>query len=334
MVTAHIPKGINKVTTDKPLYQWDYGQVLRITGDDLPVVCQVHFCDRSCTETKVRIGSQVDGGLEVVIPDILLENEWPINAFIYVVSENCGNTIKHIHIPVNKRKKPEDFVDPIPEDIQTELEKLIANINDVFVEVKESQAEIEELYSETITYEELNTIIDERVEAGISATEAKIVELEEKTYAKTSTIESGISTLKDKANKTNIYEENPSFEGLVMNPGSSVNSFDCLETGYWEIEVQTSYSTQPVLFRGYKQSGDGDSHFYAERFHGSIDGGSQVMINLALYCHQYWSDTYGQSMTDLKLEGNYTDYYGTVAGTRIVNIGGTILSCNKVTRGN
>lgn len=155
MVEVNIPVGITKVTASPPLFQWDYGQILRITGNNLPSVCEVHFCNKNCKETIVCLGKLVDiNTIETPIPDRLLKDEFDINAFIYVVGENCGNTIKQIHIPVTKRKKPEDYVDPLPEEAQTELETLIANINGTL-------NKIEGYYNETITQSELEKMIEE-----------------------------------------------------------------------------------------------------------------------------------------------------------------------------
>ena len=152
MIEVNIPAGVDKVTTE-PLYQWDYGQVLQITGD-IPSACQVHFCNRECEKTIVRVASLVDvGTIQVAIPDALLECKWPINAFIYICGEDSGYTIKHIHIPVRERKQPEDYIDPIPEDVQTELETMIANIND-------SLEKIETYYDTTITQSELVEMIN------------------------------------------------------------------------------------------------------------------------------------------------------------------------------
>ncbi len=164
MIIVNIPAGVTKVTTT-PLYEWDYGQVLRITGDGLPSVCQVHFCDKTCDKTIVRIGSPVSGGIEVPIPDKLLENEWSINAFIYICGDDCGQTIKHIQIPVVKRKQPEDFIDPIPPTAQTQLEEMIAAVN-------ETLEDIEALYDSTITYAELQELIEEEMEEPIATVNA------------------------------------------------------------------------------------------------------------------------------------------------------------------
>lgn len=165
MVTVNIPTGVTTVTTDSPLFQWDYGQKLRITGDNLPATCQVHFCDRTCAEAIVRVASVVDveaNTLEVTIPDSLLENEHTIHAFIYVIETGTGYTIKQITIPVLKRTKPSAQEDPVPEVLHTELEQLILNING-------AMEGIEEIFDEALTVDELKLMIDESVNTKSAA---------------------------------------------------------------------------------------------------------------------------------------------------------------------
>lgn len=160
MIIVNFPKGTNTVTSE-PLYQWDYGQKLKITGAGLQV-CQVHFCDRTCNETIVRIaGVTADAtGIEVAIPDRLLENEYPINAFVYYCGENEGQTIKHIQIPVIKRKRPEEYVDPVPDNIQTQMEEMLANANAAI-------QTIQGYYGATLTFGELYKLIQDEVDTKI-----------------------------------------------------------------------------------------------------------------------------------------------------------------------
>ena len=71
------------------LWQYDYGQILRIQDLGLPPAVEIHF---SLTEkggsSITRVGTTKDGVTDVVIPDSLLENDdasqdyW-IYAYIY-----------------------------------------------------------------------------------------------------------------------------------------------------------------------------------------------------------------------------------------------------------
>lgn len=171
MIEVNIPAGVSKITTPTSLYQWDYGQVLQITGDGMPSVCHVHFANKTTPKAIVRLASPITDGITVPIPDILLENEWEINAFVYVCGEGCGQTIKQVQIPVIKRKQPEDYTEEIPPSMQTELEAMIANVN--------TQLEtIEELYNNTITEEDLEQMISASVDEKTEELKLKDTELE------------------------------------------------------------------------------------------------------------------------------------------------------------
>ena len=94
-------------------WQYDYGQILRIQGLDLPKVVEIHFSLEETGGTSVtRIGTTKDSVTDVTIPDSMLENHesdqnYKIYAFIYLSENNSGNTERKITIPVKARPKPE-----------------------------------------------------------------------------------------------------------------------------------------------------------------------------------------------------------------------------------
>ena len=93
------------------VWQYDYGQVLRITGPELPPAVEVQFSlDEKSGETLSRVGTTVDGVTEVKIPDELLTHSatsnYRIYAYIYLTDETSGNTKYEIIIPVRVRSKP------------------------------------------------------------------------------------------------------------------------------------------------------------------------------------------------------------------------------------
>lgn len=95
------------------VYQWDYGQVLRIEGLKLPNMVEIHFSlQETSGEAKTRIGVTKDGVTDVVIPDSFLENEgigdnYKIFAWVYVADRDSGSTEYKITIHVKARAKPE-----------------------------------------------------------------------------------------------------------------------------------------------------------------------------------------------------------------------------------
>ena len=94
-------------------YQWNYGQILRIQGGNLPKAVEVHFSLEETSGTSVtRIGTTTDGVTEASIPDSLLENNncsqgYTIYAYIYLEDGTAGRTEYEIAIPVKARTKPE-----------------------------------------------------------------------------------------------------------------------------------------------------------------------------------------------------------------------------------
>lgn len=111
-----------RFVTTRKIWQYDYGQILSITGQNLPTATEVHFnLDIRGGSTLSRVGTTIDGVTTVKIPDELLKNngksgDFSIYAFIYVTDEESGNTEYRITIPVYSRPKPENpSVDPAPE---------------------------------------------------------------------------------------------------------------------------------------------------------------------------------------------------------------------------
>lgn len=106
------------------LWQWDYGQVLRIQGLTLPTAVEIHF---SLAETGgqaiSRVGATRDGVTEVVIPDSMLENgpaagsQYTIYAWLYLTDSTSGQTIRRISLQVRTRSKPEPFDTPEAEEL-------------------------------------------------------------------------------------------------------------------------------------------------------------------------------------------------------------------------
>ena len=95
------------------VYQWDYGQVLRIEGLKLPKMVEVHFSlEETGGKAVPRIGTTKDGATDVIIPDSMLENEgamgtYKIYAWVYLTDADSGSTEYKVTIHVKARSKPE-----------------------------------------------------------------------------------------------------------------------------------------------------------------------------------------------------------------------------------
>ena len=100
------------------LWQWDYGQRLRIEGLKLPTAVEIHFALAEFAGDAIpRVGTTKDGVTEVVIPDSLLEHQaagatYEIYAWIYLADKTTGETIKRISMQVKCRPKPEGHDTP------------------------------------------------------------------------------------------------------------------------------------------------------------------------------------------------------------------------------
>lgn len=100
------------------VWQWDYGQELRIQGLNLPAAVEIHFAlQETGGEAVTRVGVTQDGITTVPIPDSMLEGagnskDYQIYAWVYLADQVSGETIKRIKIQVRARPMPETFEAP------------------------------------------------------------------------------------------------------------------------------------------------------------------------------------------------------------------------------
>lgn len=104
------------------LWQWDYGQQLRIEGLHLPTAVEIHFAlQETGGEAIPRVGTTKDGITTVTIPDSMLEGNstawtadkaYNIYAWVYLSDKSSGETIKRITMQVKSRPKPKAFDAP------------------------------------------------------------------------------------------------------------------------------------------------------------------------------------------------------------------------------
>lgn len=110
IVTAVFKESKNTKVSD--VWQWDYGQILRIQGLNLPTAVEVDFAVAGASESIARIGTTKDGVTDVVIPDSLIETGNNLVAYIYLRDSESGNTEYQIDMLVTKRAKPEAYDTP------------------------------------------------------------------------------------------------------------------------------------------------------------------------------------------------------------------------------
>ena len=118
MITAVIDAGQHYCQAVSDLWQWDYGQTLRIQGVKIPAAVEVQFSTTErIGETVTRIGVTKEGVTEVPIPDTLLEGggttqDYTIYAFVYIENGDSGKTEYRVSMKVRARPKPEAHATP------------------------------------------------------------------------------------------------------------------------------------------------------------------------------------------------------------------------------
>lgn len=143
MVIANV---LNTYTTASGLWQYDYGQILRIQGLALPTAVEIHFSTQEKGgESVTRIGTTKDGVTDVVVPDSMLENDattmdYKIYAFIYLTDSESGQTEYKISMSVKTRPKPESFEKPEDEEL---FRQAIAEVNNSADSALQSKKEAE-----------------------------------------------------------------------------------------------------------------------------------------------------------------------------------------------
>lgn len=118
MITAIIDAGQHYCQAVSDLWQWDYGQTLRIQGVKLPAAVEIQFSTTErIGETVTRIGVTQEGVTEVPVPDTLLEGggttqDYTIYAFVYIENGDSGKTEYRVSMKVRARPKPEAHATP------------------------------------------------------------------------------------------------------------------------------------------------------------------------------------------------------------------------------
>lgn len=135
MITAIIDTEQKYCHAVSNLWQYDYGQILRIQGVTLPAAVEVQF---SLTERAgaaiTQIGVTKDGVTEVSIPDALLEGgttsqDYTIYAFVYIEDGESGNTEHRISMKVRARPKPQPYEAPDGSEEASLFQQAIAAVN-------------------------------------------------------------------------------------------------------------------------------------------------------------------------------------------------------------
>lgn len=85
--------------------QWDKGQILIV--DECPEGTQIHFTN---TKSDLAYVLETDENLEVQVPDVLLQEPYPITAWVYRIQGTNYYTESRREFQVIKRARPESYI--------------------------------------------------------------------------------------------------------------------------------------------------------------------------------------------------------------------------------
>ena len=159
--------GTLKAAETSALWQYDYGQILKIIGLDLPDTYEVHFSNSERGAAKTAIGGP-DG---VIIPDEYLTSGEKIFAWIFLhTGADDGETRYKITIPVRRRASISD-APPTPQQ-QEAITQAIAALNGAVDEAEAAAASaassLETLLSQVGDLQNLETTAKNDVVSAIN----------------------------------------------------------------------------------------------------------------------------------------------------------------------
>lgn len=170
VTTAVIGGGCQRAVSSPSLAQWDRGQILKITGVDLPQVYNVEFCCQGDLTTTPMLGG-ADG---VEIPNLLLQRGLPIIAYLVLhEGQDDRETEYWITIYVKQRAMPPS-VTPNPEQADI-IDQLVAALNEGVTDAENAaaQAEAQVAYYPTVidgTWHVWDALTESWVDTEVPAT--------------------------------------------------------------------------------------------------------------------------------------------------------------------
>lgn len=118
-----------------PLWQYDYGQILKFEGIDLPAAYEVHFSnDPRWGEAKRVTGTQ-DG---VVIPSSCLTRGANVFAWLFLHT-GAGDGGTKFEVEIQVRRRPQASKTEIPDEVEEEASEIIADITAVANAAKDAK---------------------------------------------------------------------------------------------------------------------------------------------------------------------------------------------------
>ena len=208
--------GNSTLTQIEQLYQYDKGQILKIT-DKVEDGTEVQFSNNN---SEITINKAINDS-QVEIPDILLQENKKILAYLKIINSDSETTIKTVIIPVKARTKPADYIEPEQEKpfrkyVEEKLEnaeKLVAEAND---KVKVNEECLKQIDTRT---EQATTQITE-------VTNAKLTDLANTTNAKLTDINNTAVSQIDALNKVAKQNTKSGTEAVAAAARSQISGIE------------------------------------------------------------------------------------------------------------
>lgn len=208
--------GPSTLTQIEQLYQYDKGQILKIT-DKVEDGTEVQFSNNN---SEITINKAINDS-QVEIPDILLQENKKILAYLKIINSDSETTIKTVIIPVKARTKPADYIEPEQEKpfrkyVEEKLEnaeKLVAEAND---KVKVNEECLKQIDTRT---EQATTQITE-------VTNAKLTDLANTTNAKLTDINNTAVSQIDALNKVAKQNTKSGTEAVAAAARSQISGIE------------------------------------------------------------------------------------------------------------
>lgn len=170
MITVRFTDDIENITATEHLYQWDIGKILNIKGLNVGSP-KVHFTTKG-DETALVVQSElVNGDINAVIPDKVLQSGKAVTAYIYLEAGVSKYTIKTITIPVIARVKPNDYVETNTQDV-TVTQSYFDAMNERVNTLERTKASKEEVAVERARIDVLSTL-----DEGSTTADAELLDI-------------------------------------------------------------------------------------------------------------------------------------------------------------
>ena len=196
--------GAKAAEIKEDVWQYDFGQVLQISGLSLPPVVEVHYANKGKDIALPQTGVTEGGITTAPIPNEILEEKGSFTAYIFVTDGESGETCYTINGYVNKRPPVKGFNAPEDQEI---LHAAVGAVNAAAERAESAETKATEAASQTAK-DAKQTAADraetERLVESVSGIGEQVTKVENLTkQAQTSATNAALSEQAAKTAETN-----------------------------------------------------------------------------------------------------------------------------------